>query len=101
SRDRECKLSTSRPMGSLSSKPHSIEKLCERLDKKLKTELPRSSTTTIRQYYSVVKPFDFLNHPTSKLEQLRKEDMGSTYNFTRRVACPIPREAPSTKKMLD
>ena len=78
---------------------HPVDRFCNRLEKKLQTTLPKS--TNCRLYYSVVKPFDFLVHQNSKIEELRKVDIGSTFKFTKRVACPVPRESASTKKLME
>ena len=81
------------------NKHYKMDAFCKRLEKKLRNDLPRSTNST--SYYSVIKPFDFLVHPRKQIENLNKMEVGSTYNFTKRIACPTGVESASTRKLME
>lgn len=82
-----------------SSRNNAIDVLCKRLDKKLKDHLPTKSKNW-RQFYTVVKPFEFLTHQNTKIDLLQKQEISSRYSFTKKADCPPQRESASTKKLM-
>lgn len=76
-----------------------MDQVCSKLDRKMERTFLK--TRLNRDFYTIVKPFDFLNHPKSKVDELHKTFLGHTYNFTQTRACPHSTTDPSTRKLKE